>query len=1028
MPTCATCGAENPEEARFCNACGASLEVAGSTSRRRVSVLFCDLVGSTALSERIDAEALHAVMSRYWQAVRAVAERHEGRVEKFIGDAIMGVFGVPRLHEDDALRAVLAADEMRRAVEGLNDELTARWGVSIRVRAGVATGEVVVSSMPGGPAVVGSALNLAARLETEAVPGEVLLDAETRRLVRERVDAEPVDPRTLAGFAEPVEVFRLLEVRPSGVAGDGDPAFVGRETELALLRQLREDTQRSGRCRIVTVLGDAGIGKSRLIREFVARESGGGAALIGRCRAYGGGSALRPIGDAVANDADEPGWEDLSVRLRSLLADRAYADAIADAFLGAVGFAPHAVPEDEAFSAVRAVLGTLARRRPLLLALDDVQWAGPALLDCVQHLAEWSRDAPIVVICLARPDLTEVMPWWGRTPGEVTIRLDPLTRDEGRSLVRSLGGAPPHLEAQMIEVAGGNPFFLREIATELREHPAADRPSVQVPPTISALLAARIDRLPPEELEVLERAAVIGGPFMAPSLTALEPGSSTEGAEPVLRALVSKEFLVAADRPGNLRFRHDLTREAAYRSIPKQRRAELHERAARAVLAEGESRSAGVAGTHLERARDSLLDLGPGAASAAAALGAEAAGLLAIAGREAAARDDVRSAAASLERAAALLPPGDADRLGILADLHDAVLASGDPDRAGVVVGTLLAELGPDAPGPLAARARMQQALVRSLVDPNAIPREALRATLDDAIAVFERDGDVRDLAAAYGTRAMASWVEGNAAGMQADAERGLELARSSGNRTAMIAAASTLAAALIRGPVPFAEVEPRLAALIEELRDFRLAQATLRLDLASVLAQEGELDRADAETELARATMEELGHRRWLARASDTAAELARLRRDHVRAAELRRSVYAAFLQQGDEVNAHLTALDLAADVLAVGNLEEADALAAEVERTAPADDLELQVGWRGVRAEIAARRGEGERALRLAREAVTRSAGTDFLLARAAAAAALADVYAALGHEEADRARADAIALFDRKGATAEVALLRE
>ena len=288
MPTCATCGAENPEDARFCNACGASLEVGGSTSRRRVSVLFCDLVGSTALSERIDAEALHAVTSRYWQAMRAVAERHEGRVEKFIGDAIMAVFGVPRLHEDDALRAVVAADEMRRAVEGLNDELTARWGVSIRVRAGVATGEVVVSSAPGGPAVVGSALNLAARLETEAVPGEVLLDAETRRLVRDRVDAEPVEARTLTGFAEPVEVFRLLEVRPSGVAADGDPAFVGRETELALLRQLREDTERSGRCRIVTVLGDAGIGKSRLLREFVAREPGGGAALIGRCRAYGG--------------------------------------------------------------------------------------------------------------------------------------------------------------------------------------------------------------------------------------------------------------------------------------------------------------------------------------------------------------------------------------------------------------------------------------------------------------------------------------------------------------------------------------------------------------------------------------------------------------------------------------------------------------------------------------------------------------------------------------------------------------------
>ena len=1025
MQTCSTCGGDNPEGARFCNACGSALEAATTTSRRRISVVFCDLVGSTELTERMDAEAVHGVMSWYWTAMRAIVERHGGRVEKFIGDAVLAVFGIPRLHEDDALRAVRAADEMREAIRPLNEELSARWGVRIQIRAGVATGEVVASAEPGGPSVTGSALNLAARLEAAAGPGEILVDPETWRLARRGAEGEERPALVLKGFEGAVRPIRLRRILAGGVSGRPAPPFVGRETELALLREVREDTRRSSRCRVVTVAGDAGIGKSRLVREFLDRETDGGAVLIGRCHSYGEGPALAPIGEAFLQAAGEETTTDPRAAVEALLSGSGDASDVAAAFCAAVGLVERALAPDESLPAVRIALESLARERPLVLVLEDVQWAEPALLECVRHVAAWSVDAPLLILCVARPDLLEADPSWGRGPGELTIRLDHLTDEQSRSLAHTLLDEEDAVD-RVVAVAGGNPFFIEEVAATLQEDGGGVAPSV--PPTISALLTARIDRLPEPERDLLAAAAVLGATFDPRLLAELEGGDGVAagGAEAVVRSLVSKDFLVPSERPRTYRFRHELTREAAYGGIPKARRADLHERAAILSASAPRTEVDTIVGYHLERARGYLLELGPAVASRAARLGAAAAERLARVGRTAAARGDVRTAASALGRAAQLLPSGQADRGSVLADLHDALLYAGDIEGAGAAVAALLEELGPEAGGALAERARMQQVHLRFLEDPNAVPREALREVLDRAIAMFEVEGDLTDLATAYGTRSMVGLLEGSAAAMQADAERGLALAKETANRRAMADAAAMLAGALLRGSIPLDEVEDRLVALVAELSGDRLTQAAVRLDLVTTLSLRGATDRAREEAERARDTLRDLGQRRWLARCTETFAEIAAEEGRSRESVDLRRSVHAWFVEQGDEVNARPTALGLAEALLAVGEDDEADELASEVELEGPEDDLEIQVAWRSVRARVAARRGDAERASELAGQARALCDATDWLLFQAETREAYAEVLETLGRPEGEVVRTEAIDLFRRKGAAARAARL--
>ena len=379
--TCSSCGQANPDTARFCSGCGAELGMAAAREvRKTVTVLFCDLAGYTGRGERLDPEALRRLQSRYFEEARAALERHGGTVEKFIGDAVMAVFGIPQVHEDDALRASRAAVELREAVGALG----------LEARIGVNTGEVVAGS--GDALVTGDAVNVAARLEQAASPGEILIGEHTLRLTRGAVEAETVEQLELRGKSEPVAAFRLVSSTGApAIERRLDAPLVGRARELEQLRRAYGRAVADRACRLVTITASPGIGKSRLALELAGSVEAEATVLTGHCLPYGVGITYWPMIEIFRAARTE---EELDVALA----------------------APGA---EETFLLIRKLLERLARERPLVLIVDDIHWAELTLLDLLEHLTDWTRDAPLLLLCLARPDLVDTRPAWaaaGRTP------------------------------------------------------------------------------------------------------------------------------------------------------------------------------------------------------------------------------------------------------------------------------------------------------------------------------------------------------------------------------------------------------------------------------------------------------------------------------------------------------------------------------------------------------------------------------------------------------------------------------------
>ncbi|HEY7283157.1 MAG TPA: adenylate/guanylate cyclase domain-containing protein, partial [Actinomycetota bacterium] len=414
--TCPSCGRENPEGFAFCGFCGAALDAAppqGREVRKTVTIVFSDVTGSTELGERLDPETLRRVMSRYFDAMRAVIERHGGTVEKFIGDAVMAVFGIPVLHEEDALRGVRAAWEMREELAALNEQLRPERGVTIAVRTGVNTGEVVAGDPASGQTLVtGDTVNTAARLEQAAAPGEILLGDVTYRLVRDAVEVETVEPLELKGKAEPVPAHRLLDVAPeaAGHARHLDSPMVGRNRELSLIRESFDRAVSERECHLFTLLGAAGVGKSRLVEEFIGATSGA-TVLRGRCLPYGEGITFYPVADVVRQAMGE---HDMGSGVDALIEDEERAPMVVERLAAVLGEDSAAgIGTEEMFWAVRTLFEGIAHRNPLVVVFDDIHWGEPTFLDLVDHVAGWSRDAPILLLCVARPELLDVRPTWG---------------------------------------------------------------------------------------------------------------------------------------------------------------------------------------------------------------------------------------------------------------------------------------------------------------------------------------------------------------------------------------------------------------------------------------------------------------------------------------------------------------------------------------------------------------------------------------------------------------------------------------
>lgn len=1007
MAVCARCGEDNTASARFCQRCGASLAAPPPVEvRKTVTILFCDVVGSTAIGERSDPEAVRRVISRYFDEMQAIVEQHGGTVEKFKGDEVMAVFGVPVLHEDDALRAVRAGTAMRTRLAELHDELAERWGIRLACRIGINTGEVVAGDPGIGQTfVTGDAVNTAKRLEQAARPGEILIGTATYPLVRDAVRVGPRQRFGAHGKREPVFRFRLdhVEQTAAGVARRLDAPLVGRQAELRRLRELVDAAVRERRCAVVTVLGQAGIGKSRLARELAATLEAVTVAT-GRCLSYGSGITFWPLVELLG---DLGGLDALAAEL----GDGEGAVAL-ERLRAAVGAGEDA-PSDEVFWGVRRVLERLASRRPLLLLLEDLHWAEPTMLDLVEYLAAFAG-GPLVVLCLSRPDLLELRPGFGAFPA---IELTQLSPAETRTLVDALGVGDPAVRDRVAAAAEGNPLFAEQLAAMVADAaPARDEP-LPLPASIHALLAARLDALEPAERRTLERAAIVGKEFWHRAVADLSEAADRPAVASRLLALARKGLVAPAParRPGEdaFRFRHALIREAAYAAVPKLVRADLHERFARWLESQAD-RGFGahdeILGYHLEQAYRCRTDLAP-ADDAARALAEEAGRRLGAAARRALAREDAPAAAGLLRRSTALLPPGDGERPALRRMLAATLWEVGDVEAAGAEALAAADEAAARGDRLAEAYARLELPQSRHYsADP-----EATRAAALAAIAVFEETGEEAGLAYAWRRLASAERRAGRFGASERAAREALRHARAAGDRREESRAVDALCNSLLYGPTPVEAALAECARLLEGERIPLSMRANVLGTVAGLETMRGRFDRARAAYEEAAALFGELGLRMPLAGLTQVGVPLELAAGDPQAAEREARRGYEIIEAAGlGAIQAPL----LAEALLAQARYEEAERVLGELGDRAPRLPP-WQVKWRTVRARLDLAAGQPETAVERAREAVELAGATDDPTLQGEALQALAEALAAADRTgEAAGAAAEAKRRLEAKG----------
>lgn len=1046
MPLCANCGQENPEIARFCLACAAPLESEapqGREVRKTVTIVFSDLIGSTALGERFDPELLRRVMSRYFEEMRVVVERHGGTVEKFIGDAVMAVFGIPEVHEDDAMRAVRAATEMRRAQTRLNEEFD-RFGVRLAVRTGVNTGEVVAGDPSKGQSfATGDAVNVAARLEQAAKPGEILIGQATHRLVRDEVTVEPVEPLSLKGKSQPVPAWRLVEVvaQMVGARRLASP-LVGRERELAVLRQSLDRTSSEGRCHLVTVLGSAGAGKSRLASELTASVNDRAWVLEGRCLSYGVGITFWPIAEivkAAARIQEGDSAKDAEQKIAGLLGDERDARLIAERVAAVTGFAEAAGSQQETFWALRRLLEALGRERPLLIVLDDIHWAEPGLLDLIEYMVGWSSGAPILLLCLARQDLLELRPSLATPkPNAISVLLEPLSPDESNALIEGLlgsAGLTDDARGRISAAAEGNPLFVEELLQVLIDDgflgrrngtwvATLDLAGLAIPPTIHALLAARLDRLDDGERDVIQRAAIVGKGFWWSAVEELSPARERAAVGARLQSLVRRELIrpdastfVGEDA---FQFGHILIRDVAYQATPKQLRAELHERFAGWLEVKTGERAVEyeeIVGYHLAEAFGYRSELGP-LGKDGSDLGARAGIRLASAGRRALVRGDVAAASKLLGRALELLPDEAPTRIELLLDLGDALRSTGEFPRAMDVLGAAVQSAERAGDRRLEAHARIQQLLLRSDTDPN-LGMSAVLEVSELAFQVFEEFGDELGFARTWRATAEVHLTACQWGASAAALERALVHAQRAAHQGEVTGILNHLANSLFWGPTPVAEGVARCATILQQAKGQPIAEANVSCFLAGFEAMRGNFERARALYARGGAIFQELGHGFGLAAHTLLSGTVELLAGDAIAAEREFRRGYEVLTEMGETGVRSAAAAFLGESLYVQGRLNDAERFTEVSRDAASAEDAAAQIAWRITQAKILAGRSDGIAAEALARDAVSLAAATDFINMQGDASMALAETLRLSGRVDETTARLEeGIALYEQKG----------
>ena len=1054
MVKCPGCGEENPPKFRLCGYCGTPLAAAAATLpahelRKTVTIVFCDLKGSTALGETLDPEALHDVKERYFRAMAAEITRHGGVIEKYIGDAIMAVFGLPRAHEDDALRALRAVAGMQKVLASVNADLAARYGITLSNRTGVNTGEVVANDDPTAnqKLATGDAVNVAARLEQAAPADQILLGETTYRLVRHAVEVEPVEPLELKGKAQRVPAYRLVSVdRTDGGAQRIDTPIVGRDDELATLTRLYHEVTDGLAVRMVTVIGEAGSGKSRLVREVIERVAAGARVLRGRCLAYGDGITfwpLRGMAGEAAGIRDDASPAAAQAQLLALTGDQGVADRLASA----IGLSPASFPLHEVNWAARRLLEILAADRPVVALIEDIHWAEPALLDLIEGIVAASAGAPILLLATARHDLLEEHPNWGEGASATRLMLHPLTEEASAQIVANLlgdAGLPGDVVARIVGASEGNPLFAEQMLSMLIDSGALRQEGgrwvradtlteIVVPPTIHALLEARLDRLGRAERAAAEPAAVIGLEFAEPAVMSLAPEAVRPAITEHLASLTRKQFIRvsrAVEAEPLYRFQHQLVRDTIYTGLLKRARASLHIEFVRWADRKNADRDRAlefeaILGYHLEQAHKYMRELGP-LDESGIEIGRDAARRLTGAGRRAFASGDIHAAANLFRRAVALLQEHDAQRIALLPELGETLMSMGDFAAARAVLDDAMTAADRTANHRVKASSQLIDMFVRiySGEQHDDWGEETLRVTRD-IIPILEREEAHNELATGWRLIVLVHGMAGRYSLASEAVERSIFHARLAANERLLTRNGLFLSMNGLCGATPVRQAIEECERFVAEGLSDRQVEGSVLCTLAQLKAMNADLEEARALYRRGRKMLRELGQG---VNAASTGIDLARvelLDGDLALAEREVRSDYDFLAKMGETYFLSSMAALLSRIVRDQGRDEEALVLSQTAEAATAADDIDSQVMWRAIRAPILARSGNAELAEELARHAVELARTTEAPTLQADALVELACVLSLNG--QAARARHvidEAIALYRSKGNVASAA----
>ena len=996
-----------------------------------MTALFADVVGSTSLGESHDPETMRSVLDRFFEEARVTVERHGGSVEKFIGDAVVALFGVPVVHEDDALRALRAADELRAGLARLNESFE-RVGIHIDVRMGVNTGEVVVDERrTDGFRASGDTMNVAARLEQGAGPGEILIGRLTRELGGEAIEVEAVSPLEVRGKTRPLAAHRLVRVLDDvePYRRDGDAPVVGRVRELETLALALREALEQRRCVTCAVVGAPGIGKSRLIREFVERAGSEIRVLVGRCPAYGEGVTFLPLAEALGPVLGA----DPTAALLDLLGDVEWRESGAAQVETAIGLRAGSVESEEAFSALRAVFEALARRQPLVLVIDDVHWAEPHLLDFLEYLTASSSDGPILLVCTSRPELIDERPsWTAPRDNAVVIALRPLDDDDAAKLVRHLvssRGLPTTEVARIVDAADGNPLFLEQLLA-LNAAVAAGEPLV-VAPTIQALLAARLDQLDAGERRVVEAASIEGRFFERAHVEALVNGGSADGdVGAALHLLARRQFVRPLPDPAGdseaFAFVHALVRDAAYSGISKERRAVLHVRLAEIFEQQGHALDE-IVGHHFEDAARLRLELGR-ADDETRSLEERAGRHLLSGGERALGLGDNGAAIKLLERAVDLVGARTTDGRVARLELGRAFAGAGRLPLAGERLEQAMAEARDAGDRALELRARLALSTLEAQTDVTVSMAE-LETLAEGMLDELQELGDERGLASAWYLMHWARFRTGRFTEATEALWRVADLARSADDLRQEVRALGQIAMATLWGPTSVEEGLRVVDALVERAGHARLMEAFAERVRGGFCALTGEFEEGREHCRRAVAIYEELGH---AISALGVVSELQRIERQAGRldaAEEVLRHAYTRFVDLGDLGYLSWVAPGLARMLAERGRAEEATELARVCREELQPDHAYAQAASRLADATVAINAGRLDDARAIVDEAQVILERTDMTYMQGDALAMLADIELADGNEASARGFLEAaVELYEGKGDVVSAGRLRE